>query len=696
MEVVQPGPENFIELNDVPHSYVSAGSDAVTVKATADGLEFTTAPSTSPGGANTNVQYNDSGAFGGSSNLTWDGTTLKAATITDSGLTSGRVTFAGTAGLLSDSASFLWDNPNKRLTVDGAVISTPNANSLFLGNAPSASYSAGATVFGRGAGIAITSGDENTCIGKSAGAATTTANTNTYVGSRAGASNITGTDNCYVGAITGTNYLGSYNTYIGARTGTGTGAANGFGNVALGSNTMGSISTGFGNICIGYVVGRGITTGSFNTIAGYAAGGSGNSSGITVYGYSAGQNQNSSANSNAFFGDSAGNSNTSGVGNTFVGSAAGYQITSGGSNVCIGWQSGYVISGGTQSGTVSIGARACFLGMSNNSVFLGYATNYNGTNGDGCVMLGYQAGYQDTNANRLYIANSNTTTPLIYGEFDNKILKTFGRLGALSTTEQLRLEYDSSNYLSITINSTGNATFNLTGTTPQFTFSKGIILPAGTATALTAPLKFTMAGSVVLTTPVTGVMETDTDNVYLTKKTAIRESIPGVIFTQTADKSVTNTVTETSIVGSGVGTLTLPANFFVAGKTIRIMMSGVYSTVAVTGDTVTIKVKYGSTVIASSATTSLLAGATNLYWWAEALITCRTTGASGTVQISGGTRYQISATTHAIAEDELNNSVGTTTIDTTASALLDITVTHSAANASNTVKSLVGSFEILN
>lgn len=174
----------------------------------------------------------------------------------------------------------------------------------------------------------------------------------------------------------------------------------------------------------------------------------------------------------------------------------------------------------------------------------------------------------------------------------------------------------------------------------------------------------------------------------------IKQTVSTSLLTQTADKTVANTTTETSIVGTGVGNLTLPANFFVAGKTIRITMSGVYSTVAVTGDTVTIKIKYGSTVLASKATTALVTGGTNLAWWADAIITCRTTGSSGTVQVSGGIRYQIAGST--IVEDELNNGVATTTLNTTTSNLLDVTVTHGAANAANSVKSLVGAFEVLN
>ena len=45
------------------------------------------------------------------------------------------------------------------------------------------------------------------------------------------------------------------------------------------------------------------------------------------------------------------------------------------------------------------------------------------------------------------------------------------RLHAISTTEQLRLGYDASNYLSVTVGSTGGVTFNANGSGQQFTFS---------------------------------------------------------------------------------------------------------------------------------------------------------------------------------------------------------------------------------
>lgn len=70
-------------------------------------------------GSNTQVQYNNNGVLGASANLTFDGTYLIANSIKDSALTSGRVTFAGAAGLLSDSANLTWSGT--ALGVTGAV-----------------------------------------------------------------------------------------------------------------------------------------------------------------------------------------------------------------------------------------------------------------------------------------------------------------------------------------------------------------------------------------------------------------------------------------------------------------------------------------------------------------------------------------------------------------------------------------------
>jgi hypothetical protein len=68
-----------------------------------------------------------------SANLTFDGSTLVASNLTDSSLTSGRVTYATTGGNLTDSANFTFNGTD--LTVSGAVnAGTINATTLDLTN----------------------------------------------------------------------------------------------------------------------------------------------------------------------------------------------------------------------------------------------------------------------------------------------------------------------------------------------------------------------------------------------------------------------------------------------------------------------------------------------------------------------------------------------------------------------------------
>jgi hypothetical protein len=104
-------------------------------------------------GSNTQIQFNNSGVFGASSNLTWDGTSLTASnyvstgnitintnkftvagstgntviggTATVNSLTSGRVTFAGASGLLSDSSNLTWNGTTFAIT--GALTATADS-----------------------------------------------------------------------------------------------------------------------------------------------------------------------------------------------------------------------------------------------------------------------------------------------------------------------------------------------------------------------------------------------------------------------------------------------------------------------------------------------------------------------------------------------------------------------------------------
>ena len=72
-----------------------------------------------------------SGLLQDSANLTFDGTYLTANSIKDSALTSGRVTFAGASGLLSDSANLTWNGTSLGVTgtvaITGALTATADS-----------------------------------------------------------------------------------------------------------------------------------------------------------------------------------------------------------------------------------------------------------------------------------------------------------------------------------------------------------------------------------------------------------------------------------------------------------------------------------------------------------------------------------------------------------------------------------------
>ena len=160
---------------------------------------------------------------------------------------------------------------------------------------------------------------------------------------------------------------------------------------------------------------------------------------------------------------------------------------------------------------------------------------------------------------------------------------------------------------------------------------------------------------------------------------AIKQSLTGCIFSQTADVTIASTTTETTVIGSGVGTVTLPANFFTVGKTLRIRGLGYFSDTG-TPD-ITINVKLGSTTLITTGTVALAGTISNNLWEVDAIITCRTVGSSGTVMAQGKFMYDESVhggTTLGMVDTSAD------TIDTTASLAVNVTQTWGTNSASNT------------
>ena len=165
------------------------------------------------------------------------------------------------------------------------------------------------------------------------------------------------------------------------------------------------------------------------------------------------------------------------------------------------------------------------------------------------------------------------------------------------------------------------------------------------------------------------------------------------IFTSTTTAIISNSSSETSLIGSGVGTLTLAANALAEGRTIRIRVWGVLSSLGVLPGNLTLKVKFGSTVIASTGAVALTTGLSSAIFVIECDITCRSTGGSGSVMAQG---KALVTTALADISEPMSNGTSTVTIDTTASNVVGVTAQFSTANAANSISGTNCTIEILN
>ncbi len=219
---------------------------------------------------------------------------------------------------------------------------------------------------------------------------------NTFVGSNAGEFSDLGSENSFFGDRAGrSNRSGTRNSYFG----TGAGMFN---------------EGGLSNCFVGYLSGA-QSAGDANTFYGAYSG------------------SESSGDYNVFMGGASGMFNR-GKHNTSLGSFSFASGDSGGSyNTAIGDSSMFLIDtdGDIQGhNNTAVGASSLFAKSNldtENSVAVGYQSGYHG--GSRSVFIGYQAGKSAQQLiDRLYISNQAGDSPLIYGEFDNSLIRVNGDL----------------------------------------------------------------------------------------------------------------------------------------------------------------------------------------------------------------------------------------------------------------------------
>ncbi len=277
-------------------------------------------------------------------------------------------------------------------------------------------------------------------IGDGAGASDDyTDNKNIAIGTDALTGNATGYDNIAIGYLAANTATGNRNVAIGRESLT---KSTGNHNVAIGYQSLINNTDGWGNIAIGRAAMYVNTTGDKNTVVGYEAMPNGNVGNNCVFGYRAMYNNSGKNNSvaigyEALRGAGAGDNNV-GVGyqvlrsmtsasyNTSVGYTAMRSTTTGSYNSSLGNSTLY--SNTTGEYNTAIGDSALYSSTTSASnVALGYRAGY-ATTGSNNVFLGYEAGSAETSSEKLYIENSNSATPLIWGDFANDSITINGTL----------------------------------------------------------------------------------------------------------------------------------------------------------------------------------------------------------------------------------------------------------------------------
>lgn len=181
------------------------------------------------------------------------------------------------------------------------------------------------------------------------------------------------------------------------------------GNAAMLNNT----SSGNSNTAVGEAALRGNTTGSYNI-----------GMGVNTLRSNQTGSYNSAIGVNALY-------SSTGSNNTAIGGNALYSNTTGEENTAIGGAALNANISGSRNFALGVGALGAKT-SGNDNLAIGNFAGQNNLTGSKNVFIGLQSGQSETGSEKLYIANSNTITPLVYGDFSAKYIA----VGELSVADR--------------------------------------------------------------------------------------------------------------------------------------------------------------------------------------------------------------------------------------------------------------------
>jgi hypothetical protein len=171
--------------------------------------------------------------------------------------------------------------------------------------------------------------------------------------------------------------------------------------------------------------------------------------------------------------------------------------------------------------------------------------------------------------------------------------------------------------------------------------------------------------------------------------------VQALVTQQVDGTALTNTTTPTSIIAPHAK-ITLPPGFCQIGTKFRVKASGRISTAASTPGNLTLDVRFGSVIVATSQAMALATSQTNDTWDLEWDLTVRAIGQSTSANIMHTAKIITAGlTTSPTLIPATAPAVGTG-FDSTAAQTVDFFATFSAASASNSVQTHQYDFMSLN
>jgi hypothetical protein len=156
------------------------------------------------------------------------------------------------------------------------------------------------------------------------------------------------------------------------------------------------------------------------------------------------------------------------------------------------------------------------------------------------------------------------------------------------------------------------------------------------------------------------------------------------LFAQTSDSTpVTATIVESSIVGAGVGTLSVPANAFSVGDSFDANFTGILSAIGTA--TLQVRVKTLSGALLMDTGLISMATATGKIWTLALQFTVRQIGTTSVASISSGGLFSYIKDASSAFEGFTLSTVNTTTFDTTINNTLVVTAQWNTNNAGNSI-----------